>query len=125
MSGEATVVVFSVPLLNLTVRVVPSCVIVSTDESGLETSVRSWLYVYGVLSALGLMNVQRTASPKTARTTSTTLLRTMRLVKLGLLSPPCERRGPVAAKAGDHTSHRPGQYMGASTAEQTADQPLR
>ena len=37
------------------------------------------------------MNVHRTASPKTARTTSTTLLRTMRLVNVGTLSS-CERR---------------------------------
>jgi hypothetical protein len=38
------------------------------------------------------MKVHRTARPKTARTTRTTLFLTMRLVKMGLLPPPYGRR---------------------------------
>src|SRR5688500_16325134 len=90
MNSEATRVVrSSASPASWTLRVVPSWVIFSTLPAA--ASSRSWLYEYDSPVVVSLMNVQRTASPKTARTTSTTLLRTMRLVKMGLLSPPCDR----------------------------------
>src|SRR5688572_1444669 len=66
------------------------------------------------------MNVHRTASPKTASTTSTTLLRTIRLVNVGLLSPPCDRHAALRpSPAQSNARSEPAKYRCGRWAEQT------
>src|SRR6187200_3257818 len=120
MSGDATIAVFSSPFLSVTVSAVPSWVTDLTSPA--LACVRSSLYVYVSPGSPGLMNVQRTANPKTARTTSTTLLRTMRLVNSDLLSPPCMRCRPMAATDPKPAGSEPRQYRCGPLPEQTADQ---